>query len=208
MSKTQAVKLILENLPMIEEMESFLYDELAPSLFNTLDNIIKDELQDWDGIFDFYENHTGFCPKNWMTDKLDKGLNYRNSIGRYHLGEIKENNHQWISNLFNINGGQMNFIFYGHWGNEQFKFTRGKWKNFCRNMNEKFLEIQQTGFKFDEKEGRWYLPIQPLDIQKVIECYENDLEDAMEPIYEACGTLLKAHPYFEKIMEEAKNYKE
>lgn len=207
MSKTQAVKLILENLSMIEEVSTFLDKELTPSLFNAIDSTIKDELGNWVGIFDFWENRTVFCPENFLTGELDKNLNYRNSIASYYFYQVDDTNYYWLSNLLNINGNLMKFAFLGHWGNENFNFTSGKWKKFCQQENEKYPEIQQAGFKFNEKEGEWYLPIQPLDIQKVIECYESDLEEAMEPIRDACRILLKTHRYFEEIMEDAKSYK-
>lgn len=205
MSKTQAVKLILENLSMIEEVVEFLDKELSPSLFNAIDSTIKDELGDWVGIFDFLENRTAFCPKHFLTGELDNNLN--NSIANYYFHQVDDTNHYWLSNLFNINGNLMKFTFWGHWRNEGFNFTGRKWKKFCQQENEKYPEIQQAGFKFNEKDGYWYLPIQPLDIQKVIECYESDLEEAMEPIRDACRILLKTHRYFEKIMEDAKSYK-
>lgn len=208
MSKTQAVKLILENLSMIEEVSTFLDKELTPSLFNAIDSTIKDELGDWVGFFDFYENDTTFCPKHFLTAELNKTLDYRNSIARYTFYKVDDINYYWISNLFNINGNLMKFTFVGHWGNENFNFTNGKrWKKFCQQENEKYPQIQKAGFKFNEKDGYWYLPIQPLDIQKVIECYESDLEEAMEPIRDACRILLKTHRYFEEIMEDAKSYK-
>lgn len=207
MSKTQAVKLILENLSMIEEVSTFLDKELTPSLFNAIDSTIKDELGNWVGIFDFWGNRTVFCPEHFLTGELDKNLNYRNSIASYYFHQVENTNYYWLSNLFNINGNLMKFAFLGHWGNESFNFTSGKWKKFCQQENEKYPQIQKAGFKFNEKEGNWYLPIQPLNIHKVIECYESDLDEAMDPIRDACRILLKTHPYFEKIMEEAKSYK-
>lgn len=74
-------------------------------------------------------------------------------------------------------------------------------------MSKRMTKIQEFGFEFHSEELAVYLAIPPLDVQQVIEGYENDtLADAMEPIRETLQKLLDAHQYFEQIVEEAKNY--
>ena len=210
MSRQNAVSLILTNLPLIEEVSKFIDEELSVKLFGEIDHLLKETLCDWKGHFDFYNNGTSFAPSEWVQGEFENKLGYKNALARYDLWKTisKKENYWWISTLFRNEKDCLAFKFQGNWGNEQFKFTFKKWQTFCSLMNQKYPELEQKGFKFNAKEAYWYLPIKPLEINEIIESYEEDnLYQALNPISESLEILLDSHQYFQKIMIEAKNTK-
>ncbi|HDR0612611.1 hypothetical protein [Pasteurella multocida] len=215
MSKQQAVKLVLENINMLDEAYAFIEEELEPTIFGVIDEVVKNfveqELDSTKGVFNFHENEINFTIPLWETEKNEQSPSWKNSLARYILISekvLKENeeNQFWLTTLFSNQKDRMAFVFYPCWGNEKIKQTKNKWKTFLKNQNEAFPQLQALGFKFYPDDLCWYLPIKPLDVQQVIACYEEDnLEDAMGPIQDALNTLLEGHQYFLKIIENAKH---
>ena len=60
------------------------------------------------------------------------------------------------------------------------------------------------GFKYNAKEGSWYLVIDGIDPTVFIENYESEtLEDALSPFETALDILKQAHSYFDAIVKAA-----
>lgn len=215
MSKQQAVKLVLENINMLEDAYAFIEEELEPTIFGVIDEVVKNfaeqELDSTKGVFNSYEDEINFTIPLWETEKDEHAPSWKNSLAFYYLASEKallkqDVTYFEITKLFVNNKDRVAFVFYPCWGNEKIKQTKNKWKTFLRNQNEAFPQLQALGFKFYPDDLCWYLPIKPLDVQQVIACYEEDnLEDAMGPIQDALKTLLEGHQYFLKIIENAKN---
>lgn len=206
-TEIQTAKLILENIQMFDDASSFVNEELSPKLFKKIDDtiqaIIKQEQNDWDGEFDFFENKLYFFPNKWKINNDPKNL-----LAEYYLCSTNNINHWWVTNLFSQKSERMAFFFKLYYGKPEFTFpSKTRTREFRNFISKRMTKIQEFGFEFHSEELTFYLAIPPLDVQQVIEGYENDtLADAMDPIRETLRKLLDAHQYFEQIVEEAKNY--
>lgn len=213
-SKKEAFKLIIENIQMFDEATR-LFEEFDQEIFDKIDNVIKEEIeQEWVGAFNLYNDTTRFLPSNWLTDELDHNVSYKNALGFYEVDiesniiNMPQSCHWWLSTFFKNPFEKAVFTFQICYGNSQIKENKNNVRGFLIEKNQEFSEIQEKGFSFDSKELRWYLPIEPLDNQLVISCYENDnLEEAMQPIRDAVRKILEINPIFNKILQELKTYK-
>lgn len=211
-TEKQAMALILKNIALFEDATNFTHN-LDQRIFEEVDKLVKatiSEWHDWEGVFNFYDDECIFTTSNNLakSEHVDSKSFDNNSTANYWLACYDdEDNNYFISGLFLEKSG-MCFKFGINYHHEEFPF-RGKreWKKFALEQNNNFPMISQNGFEFDNNDGRWYLPIEKLDISTVIECYEQDcLEDALEPFRKALEVIKHTPPYFEKIINAAKEY--
>lgn len=211
MSNQAAVKLIIENIQLLEQATTLIDGELSEAIFGSIDELIKESVEsfngEWEGIFNFYQESIHFAPKQWQANQADE-FKYQNYYARYWLAQETDEtnesgNYWWLSNLFKNDKDKMIFRFYP-WYASFAKLGAKAWKEFARECNQNIPEIEQAGFKFNAKEGGWYLSISSLDPNLVINNYENhNLRDALGPIVEALEKLKQVHPYFDKIVQQA-----
>ena len=213
MSHKQAGKLIIENIQMLDEAARLLRGDLSQEIFDEIDKLVQEKVstftEDWDGTYTFDEDGVYFAPEAWKAVNT-KQFRLKDYYARYVLSYENidvDNNHTefWLTGFFSNSFDEMVFKFVP-WFNCYARCTNGLWKKFASIQNEKYPEIESLGFKYSAKEGEWYLPIASLNQQLVADCYvEDNLADAMEPITEALDKLYQAHPYFDKIVETAKD---
>jgi len=211
MSNDIAAKLIIENILNLEQANKLILEEIHPKVFGVMDKLIEESVTEFDdemiGEYNFHEDTTWFLSKDWQQEpfQLEDAKSYKYHYASYQVWSYSKNdeaNGWWLSNLFENEADRAN-IHFELWS-QGFKKTGQKiWKAFYQEMNQKFPELEQTGFKFNT-DGAWYLPIKSLDQKEVAENYVSDtLEDALTPITEALEIVQKAHPIFKKIVQKA-----
>ncbi|KAA8732822.1 hypothetical protein F4V57_09700 [Acinetobacter qingfengensis] len=211
-SNTNAAKLIIENIQLLEQANNLLNGELSEKIFNAVDNLIEEFVENFNddsliGSYDFHENETWFLSSKWKNEDFDfeDSKTWKNLYAFYELtneGENDETNNWWLTNFF-INDNDRMILNFALWKNGFNKTFAKEWKEFVIAMNKQYPQIEQLGFKFNP-EGNWYLLITSLDKQTVIYNYEhNTLEDALTPITDALDKLKQAHPYFDEIVQAA-----
>lgn len=216
MSNKAAARLVIENMQMIEQARLLIEDELEPAFFKVVDSLVNERVGEfaggWQGVFGWADgDEMQFAPEPWTasSNQADK-FNYKNYYARYHLslesseGGVLDGNHWWLSSFFTNPNDRYVFQFspwYANFG----KLSSKLWRDFAGTKNQEYPQIEQAGFKFNAKSGRWHLPITRLDAAVVAENYVNDtLQDVFEPIInDALDKLLQAHPYFDKIIKSA-----
>lgn len=109
----------------------------------------------------------------------------------------------WLTTFLKNDVDYMVFNFYP-WRDNYLKCTAKDWKMFTTEKNQIHPEIEQLGFKYNAKEGSWYLVIDGIDPTVFIENYESEtLEDALSPFETALDILKQAHSYFDAIVKAA-----
>ncbi len=216
MSNQAAVKLVLENMQLLEQTVTLINGELSEIFFNAVNDLIKETVEtfegEWKGVYDFYEDTLVFAPQQWQARQSDD-FKYQTYFARYELNsesnimKEKEGNNWWLSNFLDSPNDNMVFSIYPWYASFGKSFTKAgakTWKAFAAESNQKYPQIEQAGFKFQAKDGSWYIPIAGLDATVVAENYTNNtLRDALTPISDALEKLKEAHPYFAKIVQEA-----
>ena len=213
MSHKQMGKLIIENIQMLEESIRLLSGDLSQEIFDEIEIVLQDKLSEfsdeWSQSNELFSSGVClFAPNKWkLIDSAQ--LNHKDYFARYRFtwqSTISEQEtNQYLLTAFFNNSYDVMVLKFVSWFNCYARCTKGLWKNFASIQNENYPEIESLGFKYDSKEGSWFLPIASLNQQLVADCYvEDNLADAMEPITEALDKLYQAHPYFDKIVEAAK----
>lgn len=212
MSNIQAVELIVNNILNLEEAKKLLEGEISEKLCTAVDkkvsNFIESLDEKWEGKFNFYDEYAvEFSPENWRAKNGDN-FKFQHYCAYYLWCKSQatdvEGTEWWFTTFLKNNVDQMAFYFI--LGKDNFlKCNQRDLKKFTDEMNIKYTEIENLGFKYNAKAGSWYLVIDGIDPQLFIENYENDnLEDALEPFEVALKKLKQAHPYFDAIVQAAK----
>ena len=195
-------------MQLLEEARTLIEGELGETFFNSVDELIEDNIGELEGVYNFNNEGIWFLNSEWKVkdEPISEKYKPQEFYGRYNLTnyETELNNNWWISNFFTNNNDHMCFyfdIFYYLFKNRPLKNI---WKKFAQDRNEEYQKIEEAGFKFNAIHGNWYLPIAGLDATVVAENYTNEtLKDALIPIVDALEKLKEAHPYFNKIVQEA-----
>ncbi|MBN6711023.1 hypothetical protein JFL47_10945 [Haemophilus haemoglobinophilus] len=201
-SKKEAFKLIIENIQMFDEASQLINEEISEQIFDKIEDVIRNS--QYLGRFDFFETSDfNFYPEKWLSSTQNKE-NPNNSYAHYYFGFLSNESKNdvgsyWcITPLFSHKQESMVFGFYSY-----IKCSTRDWKNFIKEMNEEYPQLNELGFKWNPNEGSFYIIIPPLDKQKIIESYP-DFDDAFEPIKNALNILIEAEPIFDEIVEKAK----
>lgn len=212
MSNDIAAKLIIENIHLLEQAKSLLEGEISEKLLTSLDEFMKKEVKifgdDWNGNFQFYEsNDLNFAPSEWCA-KPEEEFKHQNYYGRYNFfGESNQTNEDgnewWLSTFLKNNVEKLIISFYP-WIPAYSDCSVKKWKAFAQEKNSLHPELEQHGFKYNPKDGSWYLLIDGIEPSVIIDAYKSDdFSTAFEPIANALETLKKVHPTFDLIVKEA-----
>ena len=210
MSNINAVKLVIENIQLLEQANKLLNEEIQVKLFETVDKVVKehvDSFGEWQGCYQFLEGkYIAFAPNNWKAKISNKF--HQNFYARYSLdcesSEIECEDGSWLSTFLKNDIERVIFNFYPWYDNFKEKVNNKKWKEFSNEQNQLIPQIEQLGFKYNATNGSWYLVVDGIEPAVFIESYENDdLEDALTPITEALDTLKQAHRYFDQIVQAA-----
>ena len=211
MNNIQAVKLIIENIQYLEQAKKLLESEITENLCSAIDSKIRNFIEglenQWNGVFNFYEDQIQFAPESWRAKEGDD-FKHQHFYARYFLGcesdEIGgEATEWWLSTFLKNDVDSMVFNFYP-WRENFLKCSAKDWKNFANEKNQAYPQIEQKGFKYNAKEGSWYLIIEGIDPVTFIENYESDnLEDALAPIEVALSKLKQVHHYLDEIVKAA-----
>ncbi|MGO3918525.1 hypothetical protein [Acinetobacter venetianus] len=213
MSNVNAIKLIIENIQLIEQVKNLLEGELGEKFFNAVDAVIKQSVDSFDermiAGYNFNEEvDTWFFSPKWKVGESNapqSNQEWKNVYALYRLwneGVNDEKNNYYLTDFLENDVDRMVFKF-EIWRYNINKIPTKDWKEFVAKINQDYPQLEQLGFKFNP-EGNWYLPIVSLDKQAVIENYERDtLEDALTPISDALDIIKQAHPYFDQIVQAA-----
>lgn len=212
MSNKKAIALIIENIQYLEQAKKLVEGEVYEELCTVIDNKVKDYLEnlehEWNGTFSFYEDGTiQFAPESWRA-KNEQEFKHQQFYARYFLGcESQETGGDctewWLTTFLKNDVDYMVFNFYP-WRDNYLKCTAKDWKMFTTEKNQIHPEIEQLGFKYNAKEGSWYLVIDGIDPTVFIENYESEtLEDALSSFETALDILKQAHSYFDAIVKAA-----
>ena len=208
MNNVNAVKLIVENIQLLEQANKLLEEEINVKLFETVDKVVKEHVDgfgEWDGYFEFTEDYLAFSPSYWKVKNSNKF--HQNYFARYSLdcesSEIDGEGEGWLSAFLNNDIERVVFNIYP-WQPNFSKCTNKDWKTFAYEQNQLNHQIEQAGFKYNAAKGSWYLIIGGIKPEAFIEGYEkNDLVDALTPITEALDKVKGAHQYFDQIVQAA-----
>ncbi|EJP29270.1 hypothetical protein HMPREF1128_1384 [Haemophilus sputorum HK 2154] len=211
MSKKAAFRIIIENIQIFDEASLLIRDEFNALLFNKIDEVIQDEFPEFKGRFDFFQHgDVLFYPIKWLANN-NNDADYKNCFAHYYFGFecdegiIEKGTYWWITPLFSHKNERMVLGFYSY--KKQFtQCSEKEWKNFISEQYKKYeTKLISFGFKLNAKEGDIYFPIdEKLEPKQVIECYPDNLVDAMQPIRNALNRFKRAHSIFEQIVEAAK----
>ena len=211
MSKKDAFRLIIENIQVFDEASSLIEDEFDELLLNTIDTVIQDEFPEFKGRFDFSQNgYVAFYPIQWLANN-NNDTDPSNCLAHYYLGfeshegVIEKGTYWRITPLFSHKQERMVLGFYS-WKKQFNQSSEREWKKFIIEQYQKYeTELISFGFKLNAKGGDIYLPVdEKLDPKQLIECYPDNLVDAMQPIRNALNRFKRAHSIFEQIVEAAK----
>lgn len=212
MNYSPAEILIIQNIQLLEQSRELLENTVEKKFFDTIDQIIKNNIQSFDenfiGVYNFYEDHTWFLPNGWSLESFDieNSKTHNNVYAYYELipEGVNDENYWQLSNFFQNENDKATFHF-TLWKNSFSNCSKTAFKFFCSEQNNKFLELKKLGFQFNLDDQSWYLPIPFLNQEDVIQNYKNDtLEDALTPIKNSLDILTQAHPIFNEIVQSAK----
>lgn len=211
MSSINAVHLIIENIQLLEQSKKILEGEVTEVFLNAVDEVIKDAVDGFNdemlASYDLYQDETWFLSTKWKKEPFifDKVKTHKNLYAFYQIFPHvlgNDENCWWLTSFFKNDYEIMIFNFCLH-GNGFDKTSLTDWKAFYQEMNNKYPELEQLGFKLNP-EGAWYIPIASLNQETVIKNYKNStLKDALTPITEALEKVKQAHPYFDQIVQAA-----
>lgn len=200
MDNKQAAALVIENIAMLEEAKTLLDGEVTESIFEAIDQLIKNWSDEtgWVGDYNFYERVTWFGPRQWQLGKDIES----SRLASFWWDSCEVDDHWWLTMLLAAGTGRAGFRFQA----DRAQLPRaGKkvWKAFASQMNQEHPDIELAGFQFEAADGTWFLPWK-LDAKTLAENYVSDsIEDALGPVQEALKTIKAIHPVFEKIVEAA-----
>ena len=212
MSNVNAVKLIIENIQLLEQAKQFIEGETSEKFLVAVDTKIQEKIKEfgWIGIFNFYEtNNLWFLPKNWKEDSLsiEESKKFEGLYAYYELWSRQEgevSNEWWLTSFLPNDNEKMVLNFEIDFTKFKVKPSKKERLFFTLNANNLYPDIEKNGFKYDGENGHWYLSIVSLDTQEIIKNYESDtLEDALAPIIEALDKLKQTHSYFDEIIQSA-----
>ncbi|SUU23947.1 hypothetical protein [Acinetobacter haemolyticus] len=212
MSNVQAAVLIIKHIQMLEQAKELMDGEVGEKFLTSVDQKVKKYIDSigWVGIYNFCEtNDLWFLPDTWKEKTLDindskktEGLYAKYELWVRHDGELA--NEWWLSSFLPNNRETMVFNFWIDFDKFKVKPNKKERKLFTLNYHLNDVNIEKSGFKYNQDEGFWYLPISGLDPEEVIKNYESDtLEDSLTPITDALAKLKYAHQYFDKIVQAA-----
>ncbi|MFA6810196.1 MAG: hypothetical protein WCR47_03960 [Desulfoplanes sp.] len=196
-------KLVINNMDIIEEAPSVV-GEVEELLFEAINKRIREKIEPmegWEGIYDLCteknedEEMTIFRAPRWPID--DEG----EYLAWYELGiidgdEIEDAN--WLTYAVGVKESRLVIGFDSdkkYHGN-----TPGQLKKFFRNYFEHNPQLAQAGVIFED--GYLGIPFH-LDPEKMSEEYPN-FNECLKPVDDALDALLKAHPYFDTLVDELK----
>lgn len=109
----------------------------------------------------------------------------------------------WLQRLCGIGRGVVGFRWLFEY--REHGFGKAEWRAFVRSYVEQLSA--STGFKFEEKEGHFFLPVK-ISLDELVRAYEGDaIEDALKPINVALDMLARAAPEFQKLIDAAVAFK-
>lgn len=211
MSNTNAAKLIIENIQLLEQSKKMIEDEIGVKLHEAVDKVIKEHIDsfgEWEGCYQFLEEgYIAFAPNNWkakISNKFHQNFYARYSLSSESSETDQEGNEWWLSSFLKNDIERIIFDIYPWYDNFKEKVNNKKWREFSSEQNQLKPQIEQLGFKYNAVNGSWYLLVDGIESKVFIESYENDdLEDALTPIIEALDKVKQAHPYFDQVVQAA-----
>lgn len=199
MSNREAAKLVINNIGMLDDAAK-LIEEITQNISESVDRIIEEWAKNkgWSGEFSWWNSQTLLCPDNW---KLGDRESEERLAWYSWEGENDDDDYWHLTGLTALRTGRTGFRF--KVDASQFAGTnRQGWKKYCGEQLRELPELARSGFKYDA--GSWFLPWQ-LDATVLAEVYANDaIEDALGPVEEALQKIEDAHPFFEKLIEAAR----
>lgn len=212
MSNDIATKLIIENIHLLEQAKSLLEGEITEKLLTALDEFMKKEVEgygdNWNGIFQFNgSSNLSFAPSEWGAKSVEE-FKPQNYYGRYHFycesNQTNEDGNGWWFTTFLQNDIEKLIISLYPWYSAYSDCSVKKWKAFAQEKNSLHPELELHGFKYNPRDGSWYLLIDGIEPSVMIDAYNrDDFSTAFEPIANALETVKKVHPTFDLIVKEA-----
>lgn len=197
-------RLVIQHLTVLESAPTIV-NEVEKRLFDAIDKIIEDWVQskeNWEGVFDYFDNETTFKPLSWEKDEKGTYCAY------YAFGnEDNEGYSYYLSPLIGIVPVRCGIWF----GVETAWVTRlnGKgakpsaaWKKY---LAVQFPQTTLAASGFELQGENLFMPVR-IDAQILAESYPDLLDDALAPIIDALKKIEIAHPQIDELIKAAQEY--
>jgi hypothetical protein len=170
-------------------------------VFAELDNTARDwaKVQEpsWDGKFDSWGASLTLSPMEWRSPQEKDSFEtwFEFGLGAGDTDDWAENeDFFYLTRLCQVGRGK-----YGFWFKQSVLGT-GRWKKFAKD-NESL--VRKTAFSIDS--GSFFMPVK-LDLRSLAEAvFTGAIDEAMGPFSEALDRLKDARPFFDALVQKAKN---
>ncbi len=202
----QASALAIKNVGIIDQAYNLVTNEISDEVFSLFEKLFKQKTPDeWikefpnakTGKFDANED-THCAPINWKRNDED----WLAWFGFWY--ESKENKNCTMTMLLTQGEAELGISWRIELKSLLPTGNKKSWKNFASQQVAKHNRLVELGFRYDEVDGSWFLPIS-IDAITLADAYSEDtMEDALSPIVELCvKCLIDAVPDFDSIISEA-----
>lgn len=181
--------LVIRNMSTIEQSIEHLINVIEPRVFGAINEEITDwiEKKRWVGEATYNDQHLDIWlrPVTWRTspgEPAEHGPAYF-----YIMGLSEEEDWSWVTILCGANKDEIGFVTEFDWRGAG--LAKKDWKALAQEHQAKTPQLHQAGFRFDDKEGVWALPVR-VDAEKLAQAVEeDDIASALEPLRVALETL-------------------
>ena len=183
--------LIIRNMSTIEQSMDHLINVIEPRVFGAIKEEITDwiEKKRWVGEATYKDRKQDLeiwlRPTTWRTSPGEP-----TECGRAYFslsGLSEEDDLSWVTVLCGANKGEIGFLTEFDWRDAG--LAKKDWQALAQQHQNETKQLPQAGFRFDDKEGVWALPVH-VDAEKLAQAIEeDDIASALEPLRVVLETL-------------------
>jgi hypothetical protein len=181
-----------------------LVEVIEPRVFGAIneeitDWIEKERKERWVGKAtyddDDQELDIGLRPATWRTPQGEAA-----ELGRAYFeftSTQEETDLSWVTTLCGANKDEIGFVTEFDW--KAASLAKKDWKALAQRHQNDTPQLSQAGFRFNDKEGVWTLPVR-IDAETLAQAIEeDDIASALEPLRAALETLGKTAVHLDAL---------
>lgn len=201
----EAGALAIRNIGVIEQAYKLIDEQITVEIFFIVEKIIGESLpKEWVKILPYLDSHGQFGDGSWFAPQEWRDGDKEDWSGCFEVwAEAPEGGSEWnLTQLCGQGESEMGF----RWSSDnRLEMSKGVWKKFAFQQHGKRPDLAKLGFRYEEKNGSWFIPLL-VDENRLADAYaEEDMESVLEPAIKRClNCILQALPEFNSIIEEAK----
>jgi len=204
----EAGALAIENIVVLEQAKSLLDNEIEPALFVAIDQAVKSQLAaSWEA--DLTDSTEKIVDVSWFakqTWKAEDDTYFAQFIVWAVGDDNKDNSEWWITSLLGLADTEAGFEWALKWS--QIGMEKKIWKQKSSEFFNK-SSLRELGFKYKDKNGTFFLPMQVNQAELVQAWKKEEKEDDVgsllaSMIEERMEIIFKAADLFDQLIKEVK----